>query len=240
MELTIYLFLIKLNMNNKNLNLTLCIFIICIILNNISTASLPSPSLNKNLTPLKPSESYTHEISVDEDDDGLYQIFWKVVSNEIYFEVHCRTTGWVGFGLSPSKGSMKGADIAIGWVWPNGTTGFKDTYSSEVSSPKIDEKQDWMLLDSNEINGYTILKFKRKLATCDTKDVEIKKETNHMIFAWNDKDPVSGNNDWSYHFKNKRIRVDYLLDYKSEKVKLDDSAFRVNRGVKDVNKNFKF
>jgi hypothetical protein len=91
------------------------------------------------------------------------------------------------------------------------------------------------LLDSNEVNGYTILKFKRKLSTCDTHDVEIKKETNHMIFAWNDKDPVTGNNDWSYHFKNKRIRVDYLLDYKNEKAQLDESAFRVNRGVKDVN-----
>ena len=39
----------------------------------------------------------------------------------------------------------------------------------------MDDKQDYTLIDGNEINEYTILKFKRKLYTCDkTNDMEIK------------------------------------------------------------------
>jgi hypothetical protein len=40
--------------------------------------------------------------------------------------------------------------------------------------PKIDERQDWTLLDSSENNGVTQLRFTRLLATCDSKDVKVK------------------------------------------------------------------
>ena len=72
------------------------------------------------LTPLVPSEIYTHHESVIDDDKNRFHIFWKVLSSdEIQFEVHCRTTGWVGLGIS-SNGGMKGADIAIGWYDSSG------------------------------------------------------------------------------------------------------------------------
>lgn len=38
---------------------------------------------------------------------------------EITFELAVNSTGWIGFGLSPS-GEMYGADIVIGGVGPNG------------------------------------------------------------------------------------------------------------------------
>jgi hypothetical protein len=67
------------------------------------------------LAPLIPSESYTHYDYANDDDKDQYKIFWKVLSTrEIQFEIHCRTTGWVGLGIS-TNGGMKGADIAIGW-----------------------------------------------------------------------------------------------------------------------------
>lgn len=67
--------------------------------------------------PLKPSEDYTHSLVVDNDEPEQYHLYWKLVDNDEYlqFEVHCKTTGWAGFGLSPN-GDMTGADIAIGWV----------------------------------------------------------------------------------------------------------------------------
>jgi len=67
--------------------------------------------------PLKPTESYTHTLVVNDDMPTQYVIFWKLINNgeEIQFEVHCRTTGWVGLGFS-SNGGMAGSDIAIGWV----------------------------------------------------------------------------------------------------------------------------
>lgn len=67
--------------------------------------------------PLKPTESYTHTLIVNDDMPTQYVIFWKLINNseEIQFEVHCRTTGWVGLGFSPN-GGMAGSDIVIGWV----------------------------------------------------------------------------------------------------------------------------
>jgi hypothetical protein len=71
------------------------------------------------LVPLKPSESYTHVVDADQTNPGQYMLYWKLIgSDEIQFEVHCKSTGWVGFGLSPNSG-MAGADIAIGWVANN-------------------------------------------------------------------------------------------------------------------------
>ncbi len=71
------------------------------------------------LVPLQPSENYTHFVDADQKNSNQYVLFWKLIgSDEIQFEAHCKTTGWVGLGLSPS-GGMTGADIAIGWVTNN-------------------------------------------------------------------------------------------------------------------------
>ena len=50
----------------------------------------------------------------------------------------------------------------------------KDCHSNDQVPPIIDEKQDYVLLDGAEIDGYTILKLKRKLLTCDSNDADIK------------------------------------------------------------------
>ena len=67
--------------------------------------------------PLKPSESYTHTLIVNDDIPTQYVIFWKLINNslEIQFEVHCRTTGWIGLGFS-QNGGMAGSYVVIGWV----------------------------------------------------------------------------------------------------------------------------
>lgn len=55
----------------------------------------------------------------------------------------------------------------------------------------------------------------RKLDTCDKdQDSKILKETNYLIFAWNDYDPVSGEGDWVYHGRNRRSKTDLLLTHK--------------------------
>jgi hypothetical protein len=73
--------------------------------------------LNGLMTPLVPSENYSHSI------DALalflpdqYVIYYKLIEpNVIQFESHVKTTGWVGIGVSPN-GMMGGSDMAIGWV----------------------------------------------------------------------------------------------------------------------------
>ncbi len=71
------------------------------------------------LVPLKPSENYTNVAYIDDQNQNQFVLYWKLIgSDEIQFEAHCKTTGWVGIGLSPN-GGMKGSDIAIGWVDSN-------------------------------------------------------------------------------------------------------------------------
>jgi hypothetical protein len=122
------------------------------------------------LTPLKPlvrsEDDYTHNIAADEDDPNQYFLSWKIINQEeIQFEAHVKTNGWVGLGISPN-GGMGGSDIVIGWVKDNKAY-LKDCYASDKSTPIEDEKQDYKLIDGAEIDGYTILKFSRKLITCD-------------------------------------------------------------------------
>jgi hypothetical protein len=158
-------------------------------------------------------------VSVDDEQPDLYKIFWKQIDNEeIMFELHCKSKGWIGMGISPN-GDMAGADIAIGWVDSNGNSYLKDTYAASKSTPITDQHQDWFLIEAQEVDDYTILKLKRKLNTCDkAEDLEIKTETNYLIFAWGSRDPVSGNNDWEFHGQNRRIKVLYLLEYKQDSI----------------------
>ena len=131
---------------------------------------------------------------MNDDDPTQYVIFWKLINDndEIQFEVHCRTTGWVGLGFSPN-GGMAGSDVVIGWVKDGQAylrvlfqidylfkeliinLMLKDCYAASKTAPRIDAQQDYTLLEGAEIEGYTILKFSRKLVTCDVlNDMEIK------------------------------------------------------------------
>ena len=56
---------------------------------------------------------------------ALYQLYWTFDSTQktITFNVVVRTTGWVGFGLSPN-GGMVGSDVVIGWIASDGSSYF--------------------------------------------------------------------------------------------------------------------
>lgn len=197
----------------------LIFLLLSIVISEINSASIGI------IKPLTASEDYTHSAVADEDNPSQYVLFWKRLgSDEIQFEAHCRTTGWVGFGLSPN-GGMTGADISISWVQDStGIPYLKDTHATGFSTPQTDPSQDWHLIEAKQINGYTIVKMKRKLETCDkAHDIAIQEETNYLIFAWNDRDPVTGNNDWGYHGTNRRTKVDYLLLYKNETLTEEDN-----------------
>ena len=54
-----------------------------------------------------------------------YTLFWSFdrATQNISFAVRVRTTGWVGFGLSPN-GQMPQSDVVIGWVENGGRSQF--------------------------------------------------------------------------------------------------------------------
>ena len=62
-------------------------------------------------------DEYNHAAYLDADEN--YQLFWSVkdADKSIHFAVEAKTTGWVGFGISSGlSGSMKSADMIVGWV----------------------------------------------------------------------------------------------------------------------------
>ena len=56
-----------------------------------------------------------------DEQNSAYKLYWSFNREEktIRFAVRVVTTGWVGFGLSPS-GQMPNSDVVIGWVDNNG------------------------------------------------------------------------------------------------------------------------
>ena len=49
--------------------------------------------------------------------EGFYHLYWNfsTVDETIQFAVKVKTTGWVGFGISPN-GQMPRSDVIIAWV----------------------------------------------------------------------------------------------------------------------------
>ena len=76
------------------------ILIVLISILSLSRAkSEPLPSAHKRLQALVASESYTHYEYIDEDNKDQFRLYWKLLENdEIQFEIHCKTSGWVGLG----------------------------------------------------------------------------------------------------------------------------------------------
>ena len=64
------------------------------------------------------NSTYKFQATLHED----YTLYWTFDNDaqNITFAVRVRTTGWVGFGLSPN-GQMPQSDVVIGWV--DGTGG---------------------------------------------------------------------------------------------------------------------
>ncbi|XP_066291636.1 DBH-like monooxygenase protein 1 homolog [Branchiostoma lanceolatum] len=152
---------------------------------------------------------FNHHEALDE--EGKFELLWKFDDEKIEFEARVQTTGWVGLGLSPN-GGMPGSDIAIGWV-KDGTAHLTDRYADAKAQPPVDESQDWELVSGYENETHTVLRFNRKLTTCDDKDRVINEDTMRVLWAWHDEDPAdeSGVNGPAYHGTNRGVRSTVLL-----------------------------
>lgn len=120
--------------------------------------------------------------------DDAFRLLWSVRSEAITFEVQVRTRGYVGlgfarrandvgnsggdFGTDGSDGThaeRTGADIVIGWV-DRGQTYFQDRHFKATGAvePRIDPSEDYTLLLGYENATHTVLRFERRVDTCDT------------------------------------------------------------------------
>ncbi|KAK3586456.1 hypothetical protein CHS0354_001839 [Potamilus streckersoni] len=149
----------------------------------------------KGLLRVTPTEPFNYSIQVDT--SGNYLLFWKFNDTHITFEVHVKTHGYVGFGLS-DNGKMYPADIVVGWV-EDGVTHFKDYHTTAHAPPVVDKHQDWFLLHGEENDSGTVLKFVRALDTCDkVEDKKIEDGTIRLIYSYHPRDPAS-NDSLLYH-----------------------------------------
>lgn len=140
--------------------------------------------------PVPMSQQYNHSAQLDS--EGKYILYWAYNKTHITFEVHVETKGYVGFGISPN-GNMYPSDVVIGWV-KDGQTYFSDRHTTAHAPPIVDKSQDWFLLHGEENEYGTILKFVRKLDTCDPEDRAIDDQTVRVIYSYHPDDPASETN----------------------------------------------
>jgi len=160
---------------------------------------------NANLT-----TEYDHAAYLDPEED--FKLYWSVKDTDksMHFAVEVNTTGWVGFGISAGlSGSMKGADMVVGWVDSQGKGHLQDYHGQEAKNgrPILDRNQDYSLVGSYESNSVTVLKFTRKIITCDKDDRDISLVTTKVIYAFGKDDVLS------YHSGNRGARSLNLLSY---------------------------
>ncbi|XP_039963293.1 MOXD1 homolog 2 [Bactrocera tryoni] len=133
--------------------------------------------------------SWDHAVDLNED----FRILWTIINQDITFEIQARTLGYVGFGFSPD-GSLAGSDIAIGWV-DKGQTYFQDRHITRNvnTEPIVDPSQDYILMLGYENATHTVLRFRRKLDTCDKlHDISITNNTMRLIYMYHSRDPPHG------------------------------------------------
>ncbi|XP_055923857.1 MOXD1 homolog 2 [Eupeodes corollae] len=134
--------------------------------------------------------NWDHGVDLNED----FRVLWTINNQDITFEVQARTLGYVGFGLS-TDGHLPGADLAVGWV-DRGQTYFQDRHIPRNGNgdvePVVDPSQDYILILGYENATHTVLRFRRKLDTCDsTHDIPITDDTMRIVYMYSENDPRS-------------------------------------------------
>jgi len=140
---------------------------------------------------IEPAWSGHHSAALDGDQDRVH-VSWTVTGDSIEFQLEVRTSGWVAMALSHTK-SIKGADVVIGWVEASGQATLRDLHSVDGRTVVEDESQDYELIVGYEEEGVTVVRFRRKVDTCDSDyDLPISNDTFRVIWAYSEADPPAG------------------------------------------------
>lgn len=80
-------------------------------INKISILVIILLGMSSTLVSCQSTSELDHSIDLDEN----YRLYWRVIEQDIVFEIQVRTAGYVGFGFS-RDGTIYGADLVIGWI----------------------------------------------------------------------------------------------------------------------------
>jgi len=149
-----------------------------------------------------------------------YRVFWNFSDSDIVFKVVVRTSGWIGFGLSPN-GGMFNSDLVLAWLDKKGQIKFQDSHVDETTEVKRDVTQNWKLLFYLNENRVTTLIFRRDLKVCGQnfyEDINIDiGMCNFVIFAWGNDADVNP----KYHKTRRGAKSLPLTATLNQEIKLD-------------------
>lgn len=125
---------------------------------------------------------------------GEIEVFTKVEGDSVMVAMKAPTTGWISLGIDPED-KMKGADIWMCYV-KDGKAAVVDMYSTGPMGPHPADDQQGGKLDITMIsgtlqNGTTVVEFKRKLDTGDSKDKPLKIGENKVMWGIGDSNEIS-------------------------------------------------
>ncbi len=163
-----------------------------------------------------------------------YKLDWNYTDTDVIFRATVRTSGWVGFGLSPN-GGMKNSDLILAWTNTNGIAQFRDAHTENALNPLYDTVQNWQRLFYSLKNGVTTVIFKRSIKVCNpdqpVNEININVEpTQYVIFAWSN---TFDNNLPTYHGSSRGSKFLPLLGSLNKQITLNMNQvetidFRIN------------
>ena len=76
---------------------------------------------------------------------------------------------------------MPNSDIHIGWVDDYGNVFLQDRYTTARATPLYDSHQNLTVIEGEESDGMTRIRFKRNKYTCNEEDVQLSQGTTRYI-----------------------------------------------------------
>ncbi|XP_045129349.1 DBH-like monooxygenase protein 1 homolog [Portunus trituberculatus] len=124
------------------------------------------------------------------DDRGDVRMYWTVdvKKNVLLLEIQGRTLGYVAMGISLT-GTMKGADLLIGYVDYMGKPHVLDYWADKNGPPILDNSQDWKLLTGRQNDTHTMVRVRRPITPNTIDDINVVDEPTWILWAWHPHDP---------------------------------------------------
>eukprot|EP00096_Caligus_rogercresseyi_P012709 TRINITY_DN5418_c0_g1_i1.p1 TRINITY_DN5418_c0_g1~~TRINITY_DN5418_c0_g1_i1.p1 ORF type:complete len:606 (+),score=135.14 TRINITY_DN5418_c0_g1_i1:292-2109(+) len=114
------------------------------------------------------------------------------------FQVEVHSTGWLSLALS-FRGDLDGADVIYMWVEDrtgiaklidaHGTTDYERKFEANGSRYRVDTESNYELIVGYQYQDSTIVRFTRKINTCDEDDVIITNDTFTVLWSYSHRDP---------------------------------------------------
>ena len=147
---------------------------------------------------------------------NLVKVDWNYTKEDITFRITIKTSGWLGFGLSPN-GKMWNSNMFLVWTKPDGSVEFREA-SAVFYNVMYDSTKNWRQIFYRQANGVTTVIATRKnkipASMAGTSNVDVGAQASNVVYAWgNGFDDKKGGVP-TYHYGNRGSGAIALLSGK--------------------------